>query len=238
LARVIKLTDKRAGPRLPRRQRRRRSFQSRQDVFEIIRNRISEHQLLPGSRLREHDLAAEFGISRAHIREILSQLEQRGLVVRVPNRGAMVAYLDPEQAINLYFVREALEALAARLAAERAPSGAWDDLTVKLGPSIEARLRKGDYEEYETILAELNRRMVEYARNPILADMIDRILDRTQVMGRRIVVLQGRAELGLELHRRLLQALSAGDAAAAGSVKAKIISTARDYIDRYKDFIF
>ena len=43
------------------------------------------------------DLAAEFGISRAHIREILSQLEQRGLVVRVPNRGAMVAYLAPEQ---------------------------------------------------------------------------------------------------------------------------------------------
>ncbi|MBK8007905.1 MAG: hypothetical protein IPK23_05250 [Rhizobiales bacterium] len=51
------------------------------------------------------------------MREIFGALEQRGLIVRVPNRGAMVAYLDASQAINLYHVREALEALAARLAA-------------------------------------------------------------------------------------------------------------------------
>ncbi len=215
-----------------------RAAKSRKDAFETIRNRISEHQLLPGSKLREQELAAEFGLSRAHVREILSTLEQRGLIVRVPNRGAMVAYLDPVQAINLYHVREALEALAVRLAAKAAPKGTWDDLLKRLNPAIEAKLRKGEYGEYEAILSELNRRIIEQANNPILADMLDRLRDRTQVMGRRVIVLQGRAEFGFELHRKLTKALAAGDAETAAGIKGKIIATARESIDRYRDFIF
>jgi len=218
--------------------RKARSADSRKDVFEVIRNRISEHTLLPGSKLREHELANEFGLSRAHIREIFSVLEQRGLIVRIPNRGAIVAYLDAAQALNIYCVREVLEALCARLAAERGPKGGWKDLIKKLDTSIEAKLKKGDYDEYEEVLSQLNRRMIEYANNPILTDMLDRIHDRTQVMGRRIVVLQGRAEIGLDLHRQLLKALAAGNADAAANIKAKIVSTARDLIDRYQEFIF
>jgi DNA-binding GntR family transcriptional regulator len=223
---------------MPKKQQGRQSVKTREGVFETLRNRISEHQLLPGSKLREHDLAAEFGLSRLHIREILGALEQRGLVVRIPNRGATVAYLDAPQAINLYHVREALEALCARLAAQHAPKGAWDGLSKRLGAAVEEKLKKGDYDEYEEILAELNMRIVEHANNPILADMLDRIHDRTQVMGRRIIVLQGRAEIGLDLHRRLLLALSAGDPSRAATIKAEIVSTARELIDRYKEFIF
>lgn len=218
--------------------RKRKSAKSKKDAFETIRDRISKHQLLPGSKLREHDLAKEFNISRAHVREILGSLEERGLILRIPNRGAVVAYLDAPQAVNLYFVREVLEALSARLAAERAPKGAWDDLSERLGSAIKEKLRRGDYDEYEEILAKLNRRIVEQAQNPILSDMLDRIKDRTEVIGRRIIVLQGRAEVGFELHRQLLKALMAGDPDEAARVKAQIISTARDLITRYKEFIF
>ncbi len=215
-----------------------KAAKSRKDAFETIRNRISEHQLLPGSKLREQEMAAEFGLSRAHVREIFGALEQRGLIVRVPNRGAMVAYLDAAQAINLYHVREVLEALAARLAATAAQKGAWDDLLKRFNPAIETKLRNGEYAEYEAILSDLNRRIIKYANNPILADMLDRIHDRTQVMARRVVVLQGRAEFGFDLHRKLTKALAARDPEAAAAVKSKIIATARDSIDRYRDFIF
>ena len=215
-----------------------KAARSRKDAYDTIRNRIAEHQLLPGSKLREQEIAAEFGLSRAHVREIFGALEQRGLIVRVPNRGAMVAYLDAKQAINLYYVREALEALAVRLAAKSAPKGTWDDLLKRLNPAIEAKLRKGEYAEYEAILGELNRRVIQHTNNPILADMLDRIHDRTQVMARRVVVLQGRAELGFDLHRKLAKALAAGDAETAAAVKGKIIATARESIDRYRDFIF
>ncbi|MBY0531259.1 MAG: GntR family transcriptional regulator [Xanthobacteraceae bacterium] len=215
-----------------------KAARTRKDAFQTIRNRISEHELLPGSKLREQEMAAEFGLSRAHVRDIFGALEQRGLIVRVPNRGAMVAYLDPAQAINLYHVREALEGLAARLAAGVAPKGTWDDLLKRFTPSIEAKLRKGEYTEYEAILNDLNRRIIRYANNPILSDMLDRIHDRTQVMARRVVVLQGRAELGFDLHRKLTKALASGDAEAAAAMKSKIIATARESIDRYRDFIF
>lgn len=215
-----------------------KAAKSRKDAFETIRNRISEHQLLPGSKLREQEMAAEFGLSRAHVREIFGALEQRGLIVRVPNRGAMVAYLDAAQAISLYHVREVLEALAAKLAATESPKGAWDDLLKRFSPAIEAQLRNGEYTAYEALLGDLNRRIIKYANNPILADMLDRIHDRTQVMARRVVVLQGRAELGFDLHRKLTKALAAREADAAASIKSKIIATARESIDRYRDFIF
>jgi DNA-binding GntR family transcriptional regulator len=215
-----------------------KAAKSRKGAYDTIRNRIAEHQLLPGSKLREQEIAAEFGLSRAHVREIFGALEQRGLIVRVPNRGAMVAYLDASQAINLYHVREALEALAARLAAKLAPKGTWDDLLKRFNPAIEAKLKKGEYADYEAILGELNRRITKHTGNAILADMLDRIHDRTQVMARRVVVLQGRAELGFDLHRKLTKALAAGDAETAAALKGKIIATARDSIDRYRDFIF
>lgn len=210
----------------------------KKEAFETIRDRLSKHQLLPGSKLLEHDLAKEFHISRAHVREILGSLEERGLIVRIPNRGALVAYLDAPQAMDLYYVREALEALSARLAAERAPKGTWDALNERLGPAIREKLRRGDYDEYEEILAQVNRRIVEQAQCLVLTDMLDRIRDRTEAIGRRIIVLHGRAEVGFELHRKLLKALIAGDPDEAARIKGTIISTARDLITRYKEFIF
>lgn len=226
------------GRRMSKKPQRAKAARSRKDAYEAIRNRIAEHQLLPGSKLREQEIAAEFRLSRAHVREIFGALEQRGLIVRVPNRGAMVAYLDATQAINLYHVRESLEALAVRLAAKSAQKGAWDDLLKRFSSAIIAKLRKGEYAEYEAILGDLNRRIIKHTNNPILADMLDRIHDRTQVMARRVVVLQGRAELGFELHRKLTKALAAGDAETAAALKGKIIATARESIDRYRDFIF
>jgi DNA-binding GntR family transcriptional regulator len=67
----------------------------------------------PKERLTEEDLMARFGVKRHVVREVLTQLDSMGLVVRVPNRGAFVRELTPQEVIEIYEVREILEVAAA-----------------------------------------------------------------------------------------------------------------------------
>ena len=97
-------------------------------VFEQLRRAIVEGEVPAGSKLSEPELAARFGMSRGPLREALRRLESTNLVERRPNLGARVITLSSEQLIEIYVVREALEGMAARLAAERMAEAAIEDL--------------------------------------------------------------------------------------------------------------
>lgn len=91
-------------------------------VFEALRRAIVEGQIPAGSKLSEPELAGRYGISRGPLREALRRLESTHLVERRPNVGARVVQLSAAQLIEIYLVREALEGMAARLAAARMPA--------------------------------------------------------------------------------------------------------------------
>src|SRR5690606_39924648 len=93
-----------------------RKLISTQAVVLDVRDRIASQALLPGSRIPEEDLAQHYGITRAKAREVLATLEDRGLVERVPNKGAVVIPVDMSTTYQLYEVREALDSLAVRQA--------------------------------------------------------------------------------------------------------------------------
>lgn len=207
------------------------------DVFGVLRERIAGHVLPPGSRLREQDLATELGVSRARIREAFGALEQRGLIERIPNRGAVVVRLDTTQMFDLYDAREVLETYVARLAAERAPRGSWDDLMESFGPPLEKALAAGDFDGYLDALERLHKQMIEHAGNGIIADMLDLIYDKTRVITRRVIILPGRAEIGLKMHRQLLRALARRDVDASEKAMREILSSARDYLERFQSYV-
>lgn len=92
----------------------------RQQTVRNIRNAIVKGRFRPGERLVERELCELTGVSRTSIREALRQLETEGFVTPIPNRGPCVAIVTPEEAKDLYEIRQVLEALAYRLFAERA----------------------------------------------------------------------------------------------------------------------
>src|SRR3954451_21186455 len=98
--------------------------------------------LEPGQRLVEKDLCGLLGASRPPVREALRELEGEGLIRIVPNRGAEVATLDVDGASSVYQVRGVLEALAARLFAERADADQIAALRKAL-ERVRAAYRKG-----------------------------------------------------------------------------------------------
>jgi DNA-binding GntR family transcriptional regulator len=72
-------------------------------------------RLQPREHLVEQDLADRFGTHRAAVRQALFDLDKKGLIKRVPNRGALVRDLSPDDVRQIYAVREELESMAARI---------------------------------------------------------------------------------------------------------------------------
>jgi len=87
-------------------------------VYETLKNKIINGEIAQGSKITEDGLSKEFGISRGTLREALRQLEAVRLISRVPHAGIRVVTLTYEMMHDIYTVREALEGMSARLAAE------------------------------------------------------------------------------------------------------------------------
>ena len=88
-------------------------------VFNTLREAILKGDLKPGERLMELQLAEQLGVSRTPIREAIRMLEQEGLAVTMPRRGAEVAKMTMKDMEDVLEIREALDELAARLACHR-----------------------------------------------------------------------------------------------------------------------
>jgi DNA-binding GntR family transcriptional regulator len=92
-----------------------------QRAYDEIRRRILVGEFLPSSPISEYQLAATLNISRTPVREALKRLEKDGLVWSIPNIGTFVAELSAQDIMEIYQVREGLEGMAARIAAEQMP---------------------------------------------------------------------------------------------------------------------
>jgi len=88
-------------------------------AYLALRERIVGRQIPPGSPLREIQLAKELGISRTPLREAIRQLSRDGLVECSPHCGARVVQPSAQLVSNIFQIREALEGIAARHAAEK-----------------------------------------------------------------------------------------------------------------------
>ena len=206
-------------------------------IFEKLRVRISQQHIPPGAKLRETDLAGEFGVPRTRIRDALAALEQRGLVERIPNRGAVVIRLDLSQALHIYDVRAVLEGLAARLATQNAKPEYWRPFLDRFEKQNRRLIEQGDLDAYIDEYERLRRAINEAAANPVLSQMLDTMHEKTQVLIRRIIILPGRAEIGRTQHVAMLRAMTRGDAAEAERVRRTGLESAQASLEKYQRYI-
>ena len=206
-------------------------------LLRTLRARIARHELPPGAKLLENELSREFGVSRAKVRDAFGALAQRGLIQRIPNRGAVVARLDLSQVFEIYDVREMLKGLCVRLAVQRSKPPSWQDLVQLFGKPMEAIVKRDEFEKYIANLELLRGRTVEAAGSAVLADMLDSINDKTREIQRRIIILPGRAAEGLRQHRAVLAAMRKGDALAAEQLRRANIRSSREYLERFQSFV-
>lgn len=158
----------------------------------VIRGLIFDGTYRPGQRLKEAEVSRQLGISRAPTREAIQTLANEGLVEITPHRGAVVATFDAERVRELYEVREALEVMAARLAAEKASEQQLDELRELLEET--ADVIEGD--EFTPYPEDLNfhTRLFELAGNSRLRIMAAEIYAQLRLAMLRSGSAPGRAK--------------------------------------------
>lgn len=105
---------------------------AQQQAYIYLQDQIVSGALSGGSRLKPEIIAQTLGISRMPVREAIRQLDAEGYVTIRPNRGAVVTSRTPEQVVELFEIRAALEGFAMRLAMPNATQEAIEDLKLEL----------------------------------------------------------------------------------------------------------
>ena len=208
-----------------------------EQVAEKIRSAILRGELKPGSKLTEQDLAAEFEVSRTPIREAIRQLEVERLLTRVPFVGVTVARLSPEEVLELLEIREVLEGLVARLATRHMDDAHLRRLQASLRRLTESA-RKGDVTSYLDHALAFRRALVECCASESLAEHVLVIENRLRLVGNRTAVLPGRMEASITEHKKLLAAITGGDAALAERLNRERIQHIRDAFAQSTAFSF
>jgi DNA-binding GntR family transcriptional regulator len=206
-------------------------------VVTQLRRRIASQVVPPGARLREWDVAEEFGIPRLAAREVLDALVHLGFVRRVPNRGVLVHQRTIEEILQLFDMREVNEGLCARLAARNAGAKTWDDLITLFGARMQAIVQAKDLHAYALNYQKMHERLIETAASPPLADLLQRLHDMTSIYGQRILLLTDRTQQALKDHRAVLAALKRRDADAAETARRSTIANVRSLVEQYASFV-
>jgi DNA-binding GntR family transcriptional regulator len=194
-------------------------------VCDAIRDRIASGVHRPGERLVEDRLADDLGVSRNPVREALRALEVEGYVELIPRRGAIVADLSPGVVAEIFEVRGALEALGARLAAQRATEAHVRRLERLLDNATQA-LERGDLRRMPDLNTRFHQLVLDMAGNTLLGETMAPLRGRTQWIFSRTV--GDRAAQSLAEHRELAEAIARGDGDRAAALAAAHVAAAHE----------
>ena len=184
-------------------------------VFNTLREAILKGELKPGERLMELQLASKLGVSRTPIREAIRMLEQEGLAVTVPRRGAEVARMTEKDMEDVLQIRAALDELAVQLATEQITDEQFDALE-QARQNFENSLKSDDVKEIAQADVAFHDAIYNATGNAKLVSMLNNL--REQMYRYRMEYVKDirqRSNL-VEEHRELLDAISSRD-----SIKAK-----------------
>ena len=179
-------------------------------IVEGLEREIMVGALPTGARLSEKSLAEKFGVSRGPLREALRRLEGRGLIVRTHNLGARVASPTEGDLSQLLLVREALEGVAARIAAE---TMALEDIA-DLQDLTEERhqTRPEDASFHQTPDNDFHSRIILASHNERLINLLNGdAFYMLRIYRFRSSVLPGRHSQAIAEHRVILAAMAARD---------------------------
>jgi len=181
-------------------------------VYQRLKKGILNQEVLPGMRLREEELAEKLGVSRTPIREAINRLHQEGMVVVIPRRGAYVARLTREEIIENLLIREVLEGLAARLAAENISESTLEELHSCIAQFVDKDLM-ADLENYSQANVQFHKMIIAASKSKKLINLISNLFDQMDTVRLRTILFPGRAEKSLIEHLEILSALEKRNAA-------------------------
>jgi DNA-binding GntR family transcriptional regulator len=203
-------------------------------VVDRLDKAILTGELPLGARVAEQSLAEGLGVSRGPLREALRRLEGRHLIVRVHNLGARVATFSKEDISQLLVIREALEGVAARCAAENMT----DDEIAQLAALVTIRpdgpsKRESVAEYHQSVDHDFHYRIIQGSRNSRLMDILLKdtfYLLRIYRYRFKLVDRPSRGPEAMAEHRAIIEAISGREPEAAERAMRHHLHNANAYL--------
>ena len=201
-------------------------------VADRLREAIQSGEYSPGQRLVERTLSTELGVSHIPVREALTKLEDEGLVVRLPRRGARVAELSPVSIAEISSMRVVLEGFVVRRVTERWTPRCESDL-LRLADRMLAAARRGDIATVLDLDHRYHERLWQQADHSILIEVATTMRGRINSFLRASIQTLSPDELVAHAmtHRTLTEVIAAGDPTAAVEAMRGHIQDAADRIE-------
>lgn len=179
-------------------------------VADVLRRRITEGDLPPGTRLSEELLVSAMGVSRNTLREAFRLLTHERLLVHRMHRGVFVPELGEDDLVDLYRLRRVLECRVLESVDPQDPSYRLDDLRADVETAEKTGLR-GDWREVGTANMRFHRHLVGLAGSRRVDQLADRLLAELRLLFSVIDSPRELHEPYVSRNRRLLELLEAGD---------------------------
>lgn len=190
--------------------------------------RILDGRIPPGSRVTVRPIADRLGLSATPIKAALVRLEREGMIVSQLHRGFFVPHLGDADMREIYELREALDSMAAYLAAGGAEAGA--ESLARLCEIQEAQLAAGDIDAYRRSDVDFHRALWVAGGNSRILRAGEPLLDQMLLSNALSARRPGRGEESLREHRAIVEAIRARDAeAAAGRAREHVRRSQRSF---------
>lgn len=183
---------------------------SRAAVVDVIRQSISNGELVPGQRLVESEICESLEASRGTVRLALTDLVHEGLVEHIPNRGARVRIVSLEEALQIAEVRLAVESLCVARAAEAISDPEIKELRAILPQMVECAER-GDVMAFADLTHLAFDIYVRVANQPVAEEILLRLRARNNRHRFRLTYRAERPRVALPLWRDIIESICRRD---------------------------
>ncbi|WP_306523606.1 GntR family transcriptional regulator [Rheinheimera sp.] len=204
-------------------------------VLLQIQQAIVEGQIAPGSKISEPELAKKYDLSRAPLREALARLERCHLIERTPNAGARVVKLSVAGLLSLYELRETLEGLACRLAAQHMTDDEIAQVQQLLDQHLSTqRVREGESYYQEAGDVDFHYRVILGSKNPYLINLLcDELYFLVRMYRVQLGMNGPRVSRAFDEHKAIINAIANRDGELADLLMRRHIGASRRNIEQH-----
>ena len=184
-------------------------------VQQEIERAILAGEYAPGSKLIEATLADKLGVSRGPVREAFRMLEEGGLLRNEKNRGVFVRDIPIDEAVEIFDLRAAMDAMVGRQLASRITTAEVKEIK-GLVDEMERAVKANDAYTYHLLNLRFHDRLVELAGNRKLTAIYRKLIKELSLF-RRLNLADGwLMPVSASEHRQIVRAIASGDPEAAG----------------------
>jgi DNA-binding GntR family transcriptional regulator len=187
-------------------------------------------------RLDERRLSQDLGVSRTPIREAMTVLEQEGFVRTRPRRGIYVVKKTKREIVEIITVMAALESMAARLAAERAPDGEIAELRRLMDAFTEGR-NSDRLDDYSDANIAFHQAIIRMSGCALLAEMTENLFIHMRAIRKITIHQDNRAARSISDHLRIIEALERRDADLAERLARQHAMGLAAHVEQHGDFL-